>query len=172
VNSAPLHALLLALWGAAVAGVGSGAAQPPSAPPPVPAPLEQVLEASEISVIESGGVAGRVHAVRLAAVRGRVAVEYRPREASVSAPPFAGTLEPDRYVLLWRDLESAGVWDASSPRPARGADLIRTEIRVRIGESGRVVAWDEAPSFPLSIRELAEVAQRVFAAGRSVAYTR
>lgn len=150
------------------------ATQPPAStkPSPPPAPLEQVLEASEISVIESGGVIGRVHAVRLVAAGGRIAVEYRPREALATAPPFAGTLEADRYVSLWRDLERARVWDTPSPKPTRGADLIRTEIRVRIGESGRVVAWDEAPSPSLVIRQLAEAAQRVLAAGRTVAYTR
>jgi hypothetical protein len=144
----------------------------PAPPPPGPAPISALLSASEIVVNESGGIAGRVHAARLVAADGRVEVEYRPREALGSAPPFGGTLESDRYVALWRELETARIWEIRSPRPGGGADLVNVEVRIRLGESGRVVRWDEAGGQTPEIRVLAEIAGRVLAAGRAAAFAR
>jgi hypothetical protein len=158
--------------GVAAMTIGAVLSAQPQPQPKTPGSADAILSASEISVIESGGIAGRVHAVRLAAAVGKVAVEYRPREARPTAAPFAGTLEADRYVALWRDLEAARVWEAESPPPTRGADLIHVELRVRLGDSGRVVGWDEGPAQPAAIRQLAEAARRVLAAGRATAYQR
>jgi len=138
-----------------------------------PAAAEAVLlSESEISVTESGGIAGRVHSVRLAASSGRVEVEYRAREAPVSAPPFSGSLPTDRYVALWRELEFAHIWDIASLKATAGADLIQTELRVRLGESTRVIRWDEGHQLTPEIRRLSEVARRVLAAGRESAFAR
>lgn len=151
-------------------------APPAIAPSPQsekPAAAEAVLlSESEISVTESGGIAGRVHSVRLAASSGRVEVEYRAREAPVSAPPFSGSLPTDRYVALWRELEFARIWDIASLKATAGADLIQTELRVRLGESTRVIRWDEGHQLTPEIRRLSEVARRVLAAGRESAFAR
>jgi hypothetical protein len=131
-----------------------------------------LLSRSEISVVEGGGITGRVHSVRLAAADGRVGVEYRPRETPATTPAFAGTLEPERYVALWRQLETARVWDIRSPAPTRGADLVSVEVRVRLGESTHVVRWDEAGQQTPEMKELAEIARRLLAVGREVAFAR
>jgi hypothetical protein len=138
----------------------------------VPAPNAVLLSGSEISVTESGGIAGRTHATRLVASEGRVAVEYRAREVPVSAPPFMGTLEGDRYVALWRELEAIHIWDIRSPEPRAGADLVYREVRIRLGESGHVVRWDEAGELTPEIRRLSETARRVLEAGRQSAFAR
>ncbi|MGB2717235.1 MAG: hypothetical protein WBC51_23840 [Vicinamibacterales bacterium] len=146
----------------------SSAAQPARSP----ATQAVLLSDSEISVTESGGIAGRVHAVRLVVSAGRVNVEYRAREAPPSAPPRTGSLEVDRYTALWRELEAARLWEIHSPAPARGADLIHTELRVRLGETSHVVGWDDGGELPPEIRRLAEIGRRILAAGRESAATR
>jgi hypothetical protein len=161
--------LMPGLWLASQREVALAASAQPSKDP---APTTALLSGSEISVVESGGIAGRVHAVRLVAADGRVDVEYRAREAPVSAPPFAGTLERDRYVALWRQLEAARVWDIQSPAPTRGADLVHFEVRIRLGESARVVRWNEVGEHTLEIRNLAEIAHRLLAVGRETAFAR
>jgi uncharacterized protein (DUF2252 family) len=138
----------------------------------VPAPEVVLLSDSEISVTESGGFAGRVHAVRLTGSNGQVGVEYRAREAGASAPAFTGSLGADRYVTLWRELEAAHIWQIESPKPTAGADLINHEVRIRLGESARVVRWDTARELPPEIRRLSEIADRVLNAGRESAFAR
>lgn len=149
-------------------GAASAAAQPSQAPAPVAA----VLSSSEISVVESGGIAGRVHSVRLVAANGRVGVEYRAREAPATARPFTGTLDQERYVALWRQLEESSVWSTRSPARTRGADLVQVELRVRLGETVHLVRWDEASQQTPGIRDLPETARRALAAGRESAFTR
>ena len=131
-----------------------------------------MLAGSEISVTESGGIAGRVHSVRLTASSGKVSVEYRAREVPPSTPAFTGTLAAERYIALWRDLEAAKVWEIKSPKATPGADLILTEFRVRIGESRRLVSWDDGSGVTPDLRPLAEVARRALAAGRESALSR
>ena len=135
------------------------------------APAAVVLSSSEISVVESGGIAGRVHSARLVATDGRVAVEYRAREARASARPFTGTLDPERYVALWRELEMARVWSIKSPAPTRGADRVQVEVRIRLDETVHAVRWDEAGQ-ARELQDLSEAARRVLAAGRESAFTR
>lgn len=137
-----------------------------------PASEAALLAGSEISVTESGGIAGRVHSVRLTASSGRVNVEYRAREVPVATPPFTGSLPNDRYIALWRELEAAKVWDTHTPKPTSGADLIRTELRLRVGESSWLVSWDDGSGLTPEIRRLAEVARRALAAGRESAFSR
>lgn len=158
---------------APAATVQRGAAASASAQPPRgPAPIAALQSDSEISVVESGGITGRMHTVRLVAGGGRVAVEYRPRTALPSAPVLAGTLELDRYVALWRELENGGVWNVQAPQPTKGADLVYVELRVRLGESARVLRWDEGATRTAEIRKLAETAARVLSAGRDSAFVR
>jgi hypothetical protein len=162
VTRAPFFALLALVLGAPATG----------AQRETPTPSPTLLSGSEISVTESGGIAGRVHAVRLSAASGRVDVEYRAREVAAAAAPFTGSLAADRYVALWRELETAGVWDIRSPKPTSGADLIQTELRIRVGETSHVVRWDEAQNLTPELRRLAEVARRALAAGRDAAFSR
>ena len=98
--------------------------------------------------------------------------QYRPRETPATGPPFAATLEPERYVALWRQLEAVRVWDIRSAAPTRGADLVSVEVRVRLGESAHVVRWDEAGQQTREIRDLADIARRLLAVGREVAFAR
>ena len=139
---------------------------------PASASAAALLSSSEISVTESGGIAGRVHSVRLTASSARVDVEYRAREVPAATPPFTGSFPHDRYIALWRELEVANVWDSPTPKPTRGADLIRTELRIRIGESNRLVSWDDGSAVTPEIRRLAEVARRALAAGREAVFSR
>jgi hypothetical protein len=167
--------LLVAVCGLAPVALGAIAQQGVSSvaqPARPPASRAALLADSEISVTESGGIAGRVHAVRLVASAGRVDVEHRSREAPPSAPPLTGSLEVDRYVALWRELEAAGIWQIRSPKPTRGADLIQTEVRVRLGEASHVVNWDDAGVLAPDVRTVAEIARRALAAGRGTASAR
>jgi hypothetical protein len=113
-----------------------------------------------------------VHSVRLSATAGKVDVEYRAREAPPAAPPFTGSLPTDRYIALWRELEKAGIWEVPSAKPTAGADLIQTELRIRLGDSSRVVRWDDAQTLTTEIQGLAAVARRALAAGRESAFSR
>jgi hypothetical protein len=137
-----------------------------------PASEAALLAGSEISVTESGGIAGRVHSVKLTASSGKVSVEYRAREVPPNTPAFTGALAAERYIALWRDLEAADVWEMQSPKPTRGADLIQTEFRIRLGESSRLISWDDGGAVTPEIRRLAEVARRALAAGRDSAFSR
>lgn len=137
-----------------------------------PASDAALLAGSEISITESGGIAGRVQSVRLIASSGQVSVEYRAREVPASTPAFTGALAAERYIALWRDLDAANVWEVQSPKRTAGADLILTEFRVRVGESSRLVSWDDGGALTPEIRRLAEVARRALAAGRESALSR
>jgi hypothetical protein len=166
-----LAALSLLVASAPAMSMQRGADAPAQAPRG-PAPVAALQAGSEISVVESGGITGRMHSVRLVAGGGRVSVEYRPRTALPSAPALMGTLELDRYVALWRELEQADVWNVPAPQGTKGADLVHVEIRVRVGESARVLRWDEGAIQTAAIRKLAETASRVLAAGRDSAFVR
>ena len=159
-SRAPLFAILVLVAPAVAASVQKPASQ------------AALLAGSEISVTESGGIAGRLHSVRLTASSGTVSVEYRAREVPPNTPSFSGTLAAERYIGLWRDLEAANVWEIRSPRPTSGADLIQTEFRVRLGESSRLISWDDGGAVTPEIRRLAEVARRALAAGRESAFSR
>jgi hypothetical protein len=137
-----------------------------------PAPAAALTSGSEIAVTESGGIAGRVHSVRLTASSGQVAVEYRAREAPPSGPPFAGSLPTERYIALWRELEAGRIWDIKSAKRTSGADLISTEVRIRLGETSHVVRWDDGQELTTAIRRLSEVARRALAAGRETAFSK
>jgi hypothetical protein len=160
-SRAPLFAVLVLLVPPAVA-----------ASVQTPASEAALLAGSEISVTESGGIAGRVHAVKLTASSGKVSVEYRAREVPPNTPAFTGTLATERYIALWRDLEAANVWEVQSRKPSRGADLIQTELRIRLGESSRLISWDDGGAVAPQIRRLVEVARRALAAGRESAFSR
>lgn len=159
------RAPLLAILTLAVGPAALGSVQQPTPP-------AALLSGSAISVTESGGIAGRVHSTRLTASSGRVDVEYRAREAPVSAPPLTGSLPAERYVALWRDLEAADVWNTQSSKPSRGADLIATELRIRLGDTSRVIRWDDGVEVTPEIRRLSDIARRVLSAGRESAFTR
>jgi hypothetical protein len=131
-----------------------------------------VLSGSEISVVESGGIAGRVHSARLVATDGRVTVEYRPPDPRASSGSFSGTLESNRYVALWRELENASVWSIASPKPTVGSDIVTVELRIRIGESARAIRWDTVREQQPDVRKVAEAARRVLAAARDSAFAR
>jgi hypothetical protein len=131
-----------------------------------------VLSGSEISVVESGGLAGRIHSARFVAADGRIQVEYRAPEVRAAAAPFTGTIEPERYLALWRQLEAARVWNMRSAPPSRGADLVHVEVRLRLDKTAHVVRWDEASEQTKDGRELAQIAQKALAVGREATFSR
>jgi hypothetical protein len=166
-------ALALAVGLGCGPAIGMQSAAPPAAVPAQDAaPAAAVLSSSEVSVVESGGIAGRIHSARFVAADGHVSVEYRPREVPVTAAPFTGTLEPEPYVALWRQLESAGVWNVRSGAAGKGADLVQVEVRIRIGDRAHVVRWDESSLQTKEFRDLAEAARRVLALGGAAAFAR
>jgi hypothetical protein len=167
---AVLGAVILPASGRSAPRAAAGSVQ--GQPPQVPAPDATVLSGSEISVVESGGITGRVESARLVAGSGRIDVEYRARVAPPSTPPFTGTLESARYVALWRELEAGRVWEANSPKPTIGSDLVQVELRIRLGASGRVVRWNVEGVLTPEIRRLAEIASQVLTAGRASAFER
>jgi hypothetical protein len=131
-----------------------------------------LLASSEVAVVESGGIAGRVHSARFVAADGRVTVEYRPREVPLAAAPFTGAVDPEPYVALWRQLETARVWNVRSGAAGEGADLVQVELRIRVGDRAHVVRWDEAALQTKEFAGLAEAARRVLALGSATAFAR
>jgi len=167
----------LALAFAVTLGCGPAIAMQSAAPPaalPVQdaAPAAAVLSSSEIAVVESGGIAGRIHSTRFVAADGRVSIEYRPRDVPATAAPFTGAIEPERYVELWRQLESAGVWNVRSGAAGKGADLVQVEVRIRIGDRSHIVRWDESALQTKEFRDLAAAARRALALGGAAAFAR
>jgi hypothetical protein len=147
-------------------------AQPATVPTQDPASTAALLASSEIAVVESGGIAGRVHSARFVAADGRVSVEYRPREVSAVAAPFTGAIEPEPFVALWRQLEKAGVWNVRSSAAGKGADLVQVELRIRSGDRAHVVRWDDAALQKKEFGDLAEAARRALALGGAAAFAR
>ena len=137
-----------------------------------PAPDSAVLADSEITVVESGGIAGRIHSVRLVATDGRIQIEYRAPEARTAAAPFTGTIEPRPYLDLWRQLEAAGAWRVESPPPTRGADLTQVDVRIRLAAVAHAVRWDEGSQQATALRPLGEVTRRALALGRQATFAR
>jgi len=167
----------LALAFAVTLGCGPAIAMQSAAPPAAlpaqdAAPAAAVLSSSEIAVVESGGIAGRIHSARFVAADGRVSVEYRPREVSAAVAPFTGAIESERYVALWRQLESAGVWNVRSGVAGKGADLVQVELRIRLGDRAHVVRWDESAPQTKEFRDLAEAARGVLTVGGAAAFAR
>jgi len=136
------------------------------------APAPAVLAGSEIAVVESGGIMGRIHSAHFVAADGRITVEYRAPEVRASGAPFTGTIEPERYLALWRQLEAARVWSMRSAAPTRGADLIQVEVRLRLGDAAHVVRWDEANQQTKEVRELGDIVRRALALGREATFSR
>jgi hypothetical protein len=97
-----------------------------------PALASDILADSEVTYVESGGIAGRVHEAHFAAKGSRVEVAYRPADPRAGRGTFTGTLEPEKYIELWRDLERSGVWTMTSSPRSRGADLREHELRLRL----------------------------------------
>ena len=127
-----------------------------------PAEEAAVLANSEMEYTDSGGFAGRVHRARLVATAGRVTVEYRPAEPSQMAL-LRGTLEPNRYMELWREAERIGVWTMSSPPKSPGADMIESELRVRLDARSHVVRWQPEAAVPASVAGAVELGRRILA---------
>jgi hypothetical protein len=131
-----------------------------------------ILADSEITYVESGGIAGRLHQAHFAAKGSRVDVEYRPADPRAVRGTFTGTLEPDKYIELWRDLERFGVWTMTSSAKSRGADLREYELRLRLGLSRHTVRWDEGNERSDAIRRGAELGRRLLDVARTVTMER
>jgi len=170
-DSGVVLALALSL-GCGPAIAMQSAAPTPALPAQDAAPAATVLSSSEVVVVESGGIAGRIHSARFVAADGRVSVDYHPREVPAAAAPFIGAIEPERYVALWRQLEAARVWAVRSGAAGKGADLVQVEVRIRIGDRAHVVRWDESALQTTEFRDLAEAARRVLALGGAAAFAR
>jgi hypothetical protein len=127
-----------------------------------------VLSSSEIRLVESGGLTGRSREARLVANEGRVTVEYR----SFTAPAKATELPSDRYLALWRELEQADVWRIADPRRTQGADLVESELHLRLGlMRAHRIRWDETSMEP-RIHRLMEIARRILSTAREATSAR
>jgi hypothetical protein len=140
--------------------LASAAAQP-STPDP--------LYDSDIYYMESGGLAGRVREARLTARGGTVTVEYRPGDAYPSAPAEKGTMEPARYLELWRRAEKADVWSIKPAGKSRGMDLVTHELEIRIEEKSHTIRWDDGQPESEPIRRAAGFGREVLSAARKAA---
>jgi hypothetical protein len=135
------------------------------------APEAAVLAGSELEYAESGGLAGRIHHARLVASGGRVDVEYRPAE-SRQAGIQRGTLEASRYIELWREAERIGIWGMTSARRSRGADLMESELKVRLDSKTHSVRWQPEGSGPPALAGANELGRRILAAAREATLLR
>jgi hypothetical protein len=165
--SAALSAILTILAAGGLV-VAQSAAPQASIPPQVPAPAATVLSGSEIVVVESGGIAGRIHSVRLLASDGRVDVEYRPPGNRAG---FTGAIESERFLSIWRQFEEAGIWSMRSPAPTKGADLAQVEVRIRLADTIQTVRWDELNQ-TVDVRGLAKIAREALALGQQATMSR
>jgi hypothetical protein len=152
--------LLMALG---LGGVYCNAEQTGSPPgnPTAPSDRRVILEDSEVSFVESGGIAGLMTAARLQADKGALTVEYRPPGSRASTPPLSGTPTEPEYLELWRQLEGAAVWTLTGAAPQRvGADMIRYELRVRAGSRSHLIVWLEGDASP-AVKAAARLAESV-----------
>jgi hypothetical protein len=101
-----------------------------------------------------------------------VKVEYQPAEPQAMRRTFTGTLEPDKYIELWRDLERSRVWEMASSTKSRGADVLEYELRLRLGLSRHTVRWDEGNEASDAIRRTAELGRRLLGVARTVTMER
>jgi hypothetical protein len=165
--SAALSAILTSVGVGGMVAAQSAAAQEPI-PPKGPAPAATVLTGSEIVVVESGGITGRIHSVRLFASDGRVQVEYRPPGNRAG---FTGAIESERFLSIWRKFEEAGIWSMRSPAPTKGADLAQVEVRIRLAETTQTIRWDELNQ-AMDVRGLATIAREALALGQQATMSR
>ncbi len=164
-------ALLMALG---LGGVYCSAEQTGSPPgrPTAPSDRSVILEDSEVSFVESGGVAGLMTAAMLQANKGVLTVEYRPPGSRASTPSLTGTATEPEYLELWRQLEGAGAWTLTGAAlPRTGADMIRYELHVRVGSRSHRIVWVEADSSP-AVKAAARLAESVREAAERAALLR
>lgn len=155
----PLAASVVLLSTCSAAGTGS-IRQPTSD--------GSLLLSSEIAYAESGGIAGRVREARLVASNGKISVEYRPGNARLSDTPHSGTLDPARYLELWREADRLDLWTVESPKPTRGADLMLHSLRLERDGRTHEVRWDDGASGSRRVRDAAAFGRRVLDAARDV----
>lgn len=150
------------------AGSALGAAARAGAGPGEDVSAAGLLADSELYYAVSGGIAGRVREARLTAKTGQVTAEYRPGDRSAGALPLSGSLEPMRYVDLWREAEQVGIWTLTVPEKARGADLLQHELRVRASKRSHAVTWTEGAATSPAASAAALIGDRVLALAREV----
>jgi hypothetical protein len=150
-----------------MAGVYCSAEQTnPPAPPTAPtagavSDRATILDDSEVRYAESGGIAGFVTAATLQASKGAVTAEYRPPRSRLSTPPLTGTLTEAEYLDLWQQLDRSGVWTLTGESPPRaGADMIRHELRVRLGSRSHDIVWFEG-SASADVKKSVQLAERI-----------
>lgn len=150
----------LGMWTCAAAG------QAPAGPAPRPSDAD-VLSSSELHYSESGGFAGWTHEATLTATGGRVSVSYRPERSRGADPQVSGTMPAPRYLELWREAERLDAWSFPSTRPPAGAaDMIRQELRLRLGTRSHAVTWVEGSA---AMKEPAAFGRRILDAARDFA---
>ena len=123
-----------------------------------------ILSDSEISYSESGGFAGRTRETRLIASRGVVTAEFRPAGSASTTPMLTTSVERDQYLALWEEAERIGIWTLVSPKKTPGADLVESELRVRLGLKSRVIRWNDGGG--TALRDAGLLGQRIFGAAQ------
>jgi len=132
-------------------------------------PSSDVLADSEIQYTASGGIAGRTQQAILRAENSRVEARYRPGDVRGSDAAQAGVVEPNAYLLLWRDLDRLNLWTIESAPRSRGADLIEHELRIRRGTRTHVIRWDDGLAPAGRLKDAAAFAQKVEGIAREYA---
>ena len=124
-----------------------------------------VLADSEIHYRESGGFAGRVEEARLVASGGSVTIEYRASGLPPTTPmPSGGAMDKDEYLKLWNEAARIGFWTLVPPKKSSGADLIESELLLRLGSKSHQVEWNDGGT--VGVGEIARLGQRIFEAAR------
>jgi hypothetical protein len=76
----------------------------------------------------------------------------------------AGTMDRDQYLALWNEAARIGFWTLVPPKKSSGADLIESELGLRLGSKSQVVAWNDGGR--VELHEAACLGQRIFEAVR------
>ena len=137
-----------------------------------PSPTASPLKDSEIRYVESGGIAGRVHEAHFKATDGKVIAEYGAPDLRAPTGLQAGNVENDAYLALWREAERLDLWTLKDPAPSKGADMIQSELQIRLGSRSKVIRWDDEGAASGRLRDVAAWAKRVLATAREYAANR
>lgn len=125
-----------------------------------------VLKDSEIQYVESGGIAGRTTEAHFKAADGKVTAGYQGPDLRAPEGMQVGNVESDAYLALWREADRLNLWIVKNPPKASGADLIESELRIRLGSRSHAIRWNEGSMSAGKMSDVAAWARRVLAVAR------
>jgi hypothetical protein len=125
-----------------------------------------LLSDAELVYEVSGGFAGVVRTARLFAKAGDITAEYASSEGRGQASLLSAPLERSRYLKLWEEAERAGIWTAAGSGKAKGADMMRHELRARAGERRHTVSWTDGEAASPSTQNALRIGELILALAR------